>query len=172
MPRKRMIDPSIWTDEGMAALTPRQQLLFIGLFSNADDHGSLRASPLAIRLLFPTIYGDLSDGEARCDLEAVVTAMDCLSLIERDGRDHVRFSPAGFARFTSPVMPDARRSWQRIARKLRGLIFERDGYRCVACGSTERLEADHIQALARGGSNELANLQTLCRSCNRRKWAN
>jgi len=47
--------------------------------------------------------------------------------------------------------------------------YRRDGYKCVTCGSTERLEADHILAESRGGDTTFENLQTLCKSCNCRK---
>lgn len=43
--------------------------------------------------------------------------------------------------------------------------------RCVKCGSTERIEKDHIIPLSRGGTDLIDNIQPLCRSCNRRKWA-
>lgn len=42
--------------------------------------------------------------------------------------------------------------------------------RCAACGSCAPLTPDHIVALARGGSNDIANIQPLCLGCNRRKW--
>lgn len=45
-----------------------------------------------------------------------------------------------------------------------------DGAVCAACGCSERLEIDHITPIARGGSNDLSNLQALCTSCNRSKW--
>ncbi|NLG35717.1 MAG: HNH endonuclease [Lentisphaerae bacterium] len=43
--------------------------------------------------------------------------------------------------------------------------FERDGWKCVACGATENLELDHAVALMNGGSNDLDNLYALCHSC-------
>lgn len=92
MPRKRMIDPSIWSDEGLASLTHREQLLFIGLFSNADDEGRLNGTPRAIRLMLPTIYGDLSEAEVRSDLDAVLGAMRHLSRYQVDGRDYLEFT--------------------------------------------------------------------------------
>ncbi|MEI7895150.1 MAG: HNH endonuclease, partial [Myxococcales bacterium] len=50
----------------------------------------------------------------------------------------------------------------------------RDGWKCLCCGSTDKkyLEIDHIRAVHHGGKNELANLQTLCRKCNRDKGVN
>jgi len=47
--------------------------------------------------------------------------------------------------------------------------FRYDGHRCVCCGSSRRLEADHIRSRYHGGGNDPVNLQTLCRVCNRHK---
>ena len=102
MARKRMVDPSIWTDDGMGSLSARAQLLFIGLFSNADDEGRLKGSPQAIRLILPTIYSDLSESEVRSDLDAVLGAMTHLTRYQVDGRDYLEF--ANYTR------------WQRIDR--------------------------------------------------------
>lgn len=54
MARKRMIDPSIWSDEKLGLLSPLHRLLFIGLFSNADDEGRLPGHPNYVKsLIFP-----------------------------------------------------------------------------------------------------------------------
>lgn len=58
---------------------------------------------------------------------------------------------------------------QPIPKKLRQAVFERDGYTCKHCGSTERLAADHVIAEVKGGPTTIDNLQTLCRSCNSKK---
>ncbi|EKD05931.1 HNH endonuclease [Arthrospira platensis C1] len=55
---------------------------------------------------------------------------------------------------------------------VRKYVYERDNFTCQSCGKTNkeaRLTIDHIIALARGGSNDLSNLQTLCWECNRKK---
>jgi ATP adenylyltransferase len=55
---------------------------------------------------------------------------------------------------------------------LRYLALKAAGGRCQLCGVTkdERpLDVDHIIPRARGGKNELANLQVLCSKCNRSK---
>lgn len=44
-------------------------------------------------------------------------------------------------------------------------------FSCVRCSSSEKLTIDHIVPVKHGGSDELSNLQILCRSCNSRKWA-
>lgn len=48
-------------------------------------------------------------------------------------------------------------------------VFDRDGYVCKACGTSQGLTVDHIFPVSKGGSNDLDNLQTLCGSCNSRK---
>lgn len=50
-------------------------------------------------------------------------------------------------------------------------VMQRDGWKCLRCGSTKRLTKDHIVPIAKGGSNDASNLQTLCLSCNASKGA-
>ena len=49
MPTKRMIDPEFWQSESMAELSREERLFFIGLISNADDQGRLKAHPALLR---------------------------------------------------------------------------------------------------------------------------
>ena len=48
---------------------------------------------------------------------------------------------------------------------LRRQALERDDWQCVKCKRPGRLEVDHVIPIQDGGSNELDNLQTLCRGC-------
>lgn len=51
-------------------------------------------------------------------------------------------------------------------------VFRRDNFRCVRCKTVKPdLTVDHIQPVSLGGGDELANLQTMCRSCNSKKGA-
>ena len=62
---------------------------------------------------------------------------------------------------------------QPIPRKLRHQVFQRDNYRCRECGATNkqtRLHVDHIVPVAKGGTNDLSNLQILCEACNKAKY--
>ncbi|MGH8320708.1 MAG: homing endonuclease associated repeat-containing protein [Gammaproteobacteria bacterium] len=64
---------------------------------------------------------------------------------------------------------------ETIPLKDRWAVLKRDNYRCAKCGAAPsndhsvELEVDHVVAVARGGSSDLANLQTLCRKCNQGK---
>ena len=44
-------------------------------------------------------------------------------------------------------------------------VLKRDGYRCVRCGSTELLDVHHKIARQHGGTDDLDNLEVLCRKC-------
>jgi hypothetical protein len=54
---------------------------------------------------------------------------------------------------------------------IRKRVHDRDGWRCVECGSPDNLTLDHIIPWSKNGPDKEANLQTLCGSCNTAKGA-
>ena len=58
---------------------------------------------------------------------------------------------------------------RRIRQDVKDKVWNRDGGKCVQCGSNENLEFDHIIPFSKGGANTYRNLQLLCESCNRSK---
>lgn len=49
---------------------------------------------------------------------------------------------------------------------VRHAVYTRDNHRCRNCGARNvELHAHHIVPLSRGGTNQMGNLKTLCRSC-------
>jgi len=58
---------------------------------------------------------------------------------------------------------------RRISQKVKDLVWNRDGGKCVNCNSKFNLEFDHIIPFSKGGSNTYRNIQLLCEKCNRQK---
>lgn len=90
MTSRRMIDPAIWQSETIASLSRCQRLLFIGLFSNADDQGRLRGNPSLIRsTIFP--YDDIPLDEIRDDL-AAIERVGSIIIYEAEGKELIQIS--------------------------------------------------------------------------------
>jgi len=78
--------------------------------------------------------------------------------------------------FVPTVKPNAiRRAEQdqrQVGPRLRYRVFQRNRFKCVACGRSPAtdldivLHADHITPVALGGKTVIENLQTLCEGCN------
>lgn len=64
---------------------------------------------------------------------------------------------------------DARRP--AIPIPIRRSVLERDGYACRRCGSQDSIEIDHVHPFSKGGTDQVDNLQALCKPCNRTKGA-
>lgn len=48
-------------------------------------------------------------------------------------------------------------------------LLHKYNFMCVRCSSEENLTIDHIFPVSRGGSDDVENLQILCKSCNSKK---
>jgi hypothetical protein len=62
-----------------------------------------------------------------------------------------------------------------LSKKTRFEVFKRDKFTCQYCGRMAPdviLEVDHIKPVAKGGDNDILNLITSCRDCNRGKGKN
>lgn len=68
------------------------------------------------------------------------------------------------------VTPDAPRKRIALSLRKRFFVLKRDHFACVRCGASGvgvRLEVHHRFPFAKGGSDHLTNLETLCYECNR-----
>jgi hypothetical protein len=65
--------------------------------------------------------------------------------------------------------PQMRR--EPISQEVKLAVWQRDGGRCVQCGSSFDIQYDHIIPFSMGGASTVENLQILCGSCNRTKGA-
>lgn len=78
-------------------------------------------------------------------------------------------------RLNIPSLPsvnqDESKRSRHISQSVKDKVWNRDGGKCVQCGSNQKLEFDHIIPHSKGGANTYRNIQLLCESCNREKSA-
>lgn len=105
------------------------------------------------RLALPLLHGRKSDAAALVDAGLWVVTESGWGVIDwADNQMH------------RPRVP--------VPKAVRARVFERDGFVCCMCGSTNALSIDHILPWVLGGTNALENLQTLCIPCNSKKKDN
>jgi len=98
-----------------------------------------------------------------------LTKLEEAGLVYRQGERWMMLSQSKllFAKYL-----ERREQWSLVRKVLAAVVFLRDGKVCVNCGATEDLTIDHIIAITNGGTDDLRNLQVLCRACNSSKGAN
>lgn len=90
MARRRMIDPNIWLSEDVSKLSIFERLLFIGMFSHADDEGRGRASPALLRsLIFP--YDDIPLNQIEEGLDNIKERINVV-FYEIEGSSYYQFT--------------------------------------------------------------------------------
>jgi 5-methylcytosine-specific restriction endonuclease McrA len=94
---------------------------------------------------------------------------DVLALVRDRQLRQQRKLERAHAAMASNAIGVARR--EVISREVRRAVFERDGGRCVECGSNFEIQYDHVIPFSMGGASTFENLQILCSDCNRRKGA-
>jgi len=88
MARQRFIWPTLWADPSFGHLKPVEQVLFIGLFSNADDEGRLLADPAYLRsTVFP--YAKTSTANVKRHRDAIVKACPSVVLYHENGVEYI-----------------------------------------------------------------------------------
>lgn len=91
MARKRMIDPSIWGDTSISDLSFGARLCFVGMISNADDHGRIEASAKYIKgAIFR--YDELAVSEVGAFLDEIKSCCRNVVFYEVDGRQYACFT--------------------------------------------------------------------------------
>lgn len=109
-------------------------------------------------ILYETIYFILPDKEVNYPLK------EWHKKISEEWREKLKRKINGKSKLNNKRNP--------IDSRLRHECFKRDNYKCVDCGATKdekTLHVDHIIPVSQGCSDELINLQTLCRDCNMAK---
>ncbi len=94
-------------------------------------------------------------------------ATGALGVPTDDGLRELSAAESARVRCDAAVSVPGRRNTTTIPQRVRRQVLERDGLRCQApgCGRTRFLEIHHRVPRKRGGSNDPANLVTLCAAC-------
>jgi 5-methylcytosine-specific restriction endonuclease McrA len=91
--------------------------------------------------------------------------------------DSTDLKPGQYILKVQPPEKHAPKFARSISARLRAAVFDRNGFTCQMCGLTPgdidpytrrkvRLHVGHIVDKSHGGKDELANLRTLCSTCN------
>lgn len=167
MARIRTIKPEFFTSEDIVALTPFARLLYIALWCEADKEGRLVWKPKTFKMRYLP-----ADDVKIDDLCAELVDSGLINLYG-DGyafipsfHSHQHINPRESESKLPAPEGVAESGPKKVGKSTRLAVFERDGHVCVRCGSTDRLEVDHILPKSCGGPHIFENLRTLCKSCN------
>lgn len=107
-----------------------------------------------------------SESELMETLEYIKAFRDSLPLPEVKANQMLvaKESAASFSQLAPVKEPAPRR--EAIPRLVQREVWQRDGGKCVECGTREKLCFDHIVPFSLGGSNTIRNIQLLCERCN------
>lgn len=197
MARIRTIKPEFWTDSFMVQLPPLARLIYISLWTAADDHGLISDEPerLAMEVM------PREDG---------LTFDDWFQFFETTGRVERFFAPDGSTYFriakweihqrvdkpgkSRISREDSRKVAiplevrRKVASKYKCAPGETVDAQCFYCGAPGQvhwhklfsgrpsnwvtfpgLELDHVHAEGEGGKATIENIVLACRGCNRSK---
>jgi hypothetical protein len=131
----------------------------------------------ADQLWFEDISEDLKLGDYRTPIRILDTLAELQLIDVQLWQEHIIYAPGLKARVEYiEALPRRIRGLRPLSRgtahrKHRDLVFNRDGFQCVYCGTKETLTLDHVIPYSKGGSDEPENLSTCCQSCNSKKHA-
>lgn len=171
MARARSIKPGFFKNEELAALGFPAMLLFAGLWTLADREGRLEDRPKRIKAeIFPysgvnvdNLLSSLASAGFVVRYEIDGKRFIALPTFNRHQNPHYKEPPS---LIPHPPGEENKFNHKPVSASQRKRIFERDGKRCIECGSTDDLTIDHIVLRSAGGTSLDDNLRTLCASCN------
>jgi hypothetical protein len=169
--RARNIKPGFFKNPEIAECSILARLLAPGLWMMADREGRLEDRPKKIKIEI------LPCDDANIDelLNELVKASHIIRY-EIDGIKYIQINkfvehqrPHHMEEKSEiPPPPGTKNRYNHdpLTVPQRRRIYERDGQKCLICGSSENLHIDHIIPVSRGGTSDDGNLRTLCKDCN------
>ena len=121
MARQRMINPNIWQSEDFSKLSTLAKLVFIGMFSLADDEGKGRAKPVYLKsVIFP-----YDDGMRLTDIEKALSEIGSnmsVTFYASNGNQYYRM--------------DNWKKWQKVEKPSESIIPDPDNHGAQEGGET------------------------------------
>jgi len=174
MSRRRYLSTDISTDRRVNQMGMKYGdgpvLFYTWLIPHCDDEGTITADPWELLGIVWAARRDKTEDDVR----QAIAACEEFGLLTRtsDGQrlqfpldSWLAMQPALRRYLVDPTYREFKAQRKRIL----AFLLTRDGAMCRYCSSTGPLEVDHIIPLSKGGSNDMGNLQLLCRPCNRQK---
>lgn len=160
-------------NNGSAQLSAGVASVYEFVIASADKHGRRRASPMLVYAdMFKAGIIDSYEQRGWVSIGGAVAVLAAHGLLRIEhGPEKQMYSTDTQSMIQVCNWERVRRKRAAIAKSTRTRVYERDGHACVACGSTEALSLDHIVPWSLGGSDDVDNLQTMCRPCNSSKGA-
>ncbi|MEW9304525.1 HNH endonuclease [Labrys neptuniae] len=194
MARIRTIKPEFWTDSLMVQFDALTRLLYIGMWTAADDHGALPDEPERLAMeIMPR--EDVDDVQARIDL--LIAAGRLTRMLNDDGSSYLviekwtahqrvdKPSKSRILRENSRKLAIPAESRRKVALKYGCNPGETKEATCYFCGKPGQiywprlgsgkpgawvafsgLELDHFHPESEGGNSDQANLVLSCEGCN------
>ena len=153
----------IWVPYPDGQLVPEIALEYPG---EAGRHSNTYPSPglgrgfPALKLVIKT------EGELKDTISFVKAFRDSLPLPDVKSQPAEQHEPVPVDVLGMPPTKQQPPRREAIPRLVQREVWQRDGGKCVECGTKEKLCFDHIVPFSRGGSNTMRNLQLLCERCN------
>lgn len=185
MARIRSIHPGLFTDEGFMNVSAYARLLFMGIWTEADDQGVFEWKPIRLKIrILP------ADNTPTPELLGELVKHNLIRRFEDGGREFG--AVRNFRKWQRPKMPQAlyplppeiaayvrlvdasNREKPERGNALGRMLAERQNHRCYYCETEitfyrkkpNSLEIDHRVPVSRGGDDHVANLVASCRKCN------